>query len=221
MLSEDNSIGNMSDHNNDNIAMIMAAFKDTRVTEVLSVVFNDIIVKRTEKIEKDIDEIKEQNTSRDREIKSMKRCIDKYEQNERENNAIISGLQARDMTKEGVVKSLNGALGCHLTQRDILYTVKLTGGKDQDRPNKLRVAFSKKAKKNEVFKEKKKLKGMDSALWITDDLTPMRTNLAYLARKAVRETKLKKTWVHDGKVFAVKNNEEDPYKITNEEDIPK
>jgi hypothetical protein len=213
----------MNDHDDDNIAMIMEAFKDTRVTEVLSVVFNDVITKRTEKIEKDIDEIKQQNTSRDQEIKSMKRCIDKYEQNEREKNAIITGLETKDMTKEGVVKSLNGVLGCHLTSRDILYTVNITSKSktEQIKPNKLRVAFSKKAKKGEVFKEKKKLKDTNCQIWITDDLTPMRTNLSYLARKAVRESKLKKTWVHDGKVFAVKKNEDTPYKITNEDDIPK
>ena len=217
-LSDDDSASTMSDTNDDKIVMIMDAFKDQRVTEVLSVVFNDVLTKRTEKIEKDIAEIKEENTNRDREMNEMKKFIDKFEQNERSNNAIISGLQEGEMTTEGVVRKLNRILGSGLKERDIDYIMKMTG--KQGQPNKLRVVFVKKAKKNEVFKAKKKLKGSDT-ICITDDLTPTRTNLAFLSRQAARDSKLKKTWVHEGKIFAVKNGEDKPYRINRVEDIPK
>jgi translation initiation factor 1 (eIF-1/SUI1) len=188
------------------------------VTEVLSVVFNDILTKRTEKIEQEIHEIKEQNISRDREINEIKKSVDKYEQNERTNNAIISGLDEADMTTEKVMTRLNQDLGCNIKERDLLYTVKLTGNKSQ--PSKVRVVFARKSKKTEIFKAKKKLKGTNNTMWITDDLTPMRTNLAFLARQAVRESKLKKTWVHNGKVFAIKGDEEGPFRISKVEDLP-
>jgi hypothetical protein len=43
--------------------------------------------------------------------------------------------------------------------------------------------------------------------------------LAYLARQAYKQRKVKKTWVYEGKVFVVKNGDDRPVKINTKEDI--
>ena len=69
------------------------------------------------------------------------------------------------------------------------------------------------------MKEKPKLKGKD--IWVNDDLTQLRSTLAYEARQAVKGGLAERTWVHDGKIFLKKFGEDRPIKVTRSKDIPK
>ena len=80
------------------------------------------------------------------------------------------------------------------------------------------MTFKKSSKKKEIFKLKPRLKHCN--LWISDDLTPHGSNIAFAARNAVRNNKIAKTWVYDGKVFILRKGEDKPIRINNVKDIP-
>ena len=70
-----------------------------------------------------------------------------------------------------------------------------------------------------IFKAKKQLKGTQ-VIWISDDLTLLRNNLAFLARRAVKEKKAVQTWTYDGKIFLKIKEGAKPTRIRHPEDIP-
>jgi hypothetical protein len=57
-------------------------------------------------------------------------------------------------------------------------------------------------------------------LWITDDLTVLNSNLAYLARQALAKRKIKKTWVYGSRIFIVKSGDNIPVRIIRRDEIP-
>ena len=147
----------------------------------------------------------------------MKGQFDDIQQRDRDRNIIVTGLQDEHLTKDKAIETLNNKLGTNITSDDIDYTVILKTGDTQ--PNRLRIVFSDNGKKAKVIKQKKKLK--DSQIWVTDDLTKLRSELAYEARKAVREEKISQTWVHDSNVFIKKTSNARPMKIRTRDDLPK
>jgi hypothetical protein len=136
----------------------------------------------------------------------------------KEENAIITGLNNNIETKAEVIQVLSENLGTTLTTHDINYTHKLKTD-ESTRPNRMRIAFTIKDKKEEVFKLKKKLRGKQ--LWLADDLTPYRDNLAFQARHAMKQGQIFLAWVRDNKVFIQKARNNHPIRIKMEEDIPK
>ena len=113
---------------------------------------------------------------------------------------------------------LNDRLKTDIKPDDILYTLKLGKAENSKAPIRTRVVFSTKEIRNQVFKKKKELKG--SGIWISDELTPYRDRLAYLARQAVKNKNALQTWTHEGKVFLKIDNVDRPMKITKPEDLP-
>ena len=73
-------------------------------------------------------------------------------------------------------------------------------------------------KKDEIIKEKTKLK--DTDIWLSDDLTKRRSELAYAARQAVKNGKINMTWVHDSKIFTKKKANDKPSILYDIEDLP-
>ena len=81
----------------------------------------------------------------------------------------------------------------------------------------VRVVFKDKRKRDIWFKCKPQLKGKN--VWITDDLTPFSSGIAYQARLAVKQKKIKqkkiqKTCVFRGRIFIIKNGETTPVIMT-------
>ena len=99
---------------------------------------------------------------------------------------------------------MNGLLGTRIYPDDIDQTYKLVKkGTDASAASRTRVIFKEKSMKTTVVKAKTKLKGKN--IWISDDLTAYRSNMAFQARQAVREQHYEQTWVHDGKIFVKKD----------------
>ena len=75
------------------------------------------------------------------------------------------------------------------------------------------VRFASRRTKSRVMKEKKNLKtnpfmranGTPASVYLTDDLTKRRAQLAYQARQLKREGKLSDTWVYDARIY-IKDN---------------
>ena len=87
------------------------------------------------------------------------------------------------------------------------------------KPTRVRVAFNDQTVKDIVMNKKEGLKGQRD-LWICDDLTQYRSNLAYLARTSKQRGNIADTWTFDNHVFIRKRAEEKPMKIQRPEDIP-
>jgi hypothetical protein len=156
----------------------------------------------------------------DTRIKQIEARLDRQAQDSRsKNKLVVTGLDDSDMNKEGAMKKLNEKLDINLTMDDINWVQRLRTNDDTTgkRQQKLRMVFKEESIRSEIFKIKNKLKGHN--IWITDDLTAHNSSLAYLARQAYKQRKIKKTWVYGGKVFVVKNGDDRPVKINTKEDI--
>jgi hypothetical protein len=71
-----------------------------------------------------------------------------------------------------------------------------------------------------VIKQKTKLKN-HGEIWIADELTKLRRELAYEARKAVRGNKIFQTWVYDSKIFIQRTSKDRPTILRTIADLPK
>jgi hypothetical protein len=169
------------------------------------------------KHEADIGGIKTNDKKQDAEIELMKGQIDDYQQQEKDNNIVVTGLKVDQLSKESAIEMLNDKLEMNLTNTDVQYVLKLKTRDDQ--PHRLRIVFLDKARKSEVMKRKTKLKDQD--IWLADELTKFRIDLAYAARKAAKERKIAQTWVHDSKVFIKRNTSDRPILVKYKKDIPK
>ena len=77
-----------------------------------------------------------------------------------------------------------------------------------DGPKKMKVVFYAKAKRDLVFREKRKLKG--KPIWLTEYLTVTKAKFAYLARQAVKKPDAHSTWTTDGRIIVKKSAEGKP-----------
>jgi hypothetical protein len=99
------------------------------------------------------------------------------------------------------------------------YVMKLSSTRD-GQPNRARVVYNDKATKNDIMKQKTKLKNADQQIWISDDLTKRRSDLAFAARQAARHGKINMTSVHDSKIFVKKTATGKPSVIRDKSDLP-
>jgi hypothetical protein len=195
-------------------ADLIKAMSDETVMGMLSSAFAKKI---SEDMTKKIEEVEMRVIENEKRADQFDQRIDNYEQRDLECNAIISGVPSDQATKDDIRKILNEKLKCNVATTDIQYIVKINGGEESEKSN-VKIAFTSKEKKTQIMQAKKKLKGED--IWITDDLTTYRRNLAYQARQAVRNGLAKQTWVTDGKVFLKITTKDKPQKIQFVHEIP-
>jgi hypothetical protein len=194
-------------------AELIIAMSDPNVMDMLSTAF---AMKITQDLNLKIESVEKKVTEIEKRGDSFDERIDLFEQKELESNVVMSGVPSTKTNKEEIRKLLNENLQCNVETTDIKYTLKL--GKKEEEKSSVRIVFNNKAKKEQVMKSKKKLKGQD--MWLCDDLTDYRRHLAFHSCKAVKEGRATQTWVTDGKVFLKKTPSEKPQKITKLEDIP-
>ena len=102
-----------------------------------------------------------------------------------------------------------------LKTTDLVYAI--TIGKAEDRM--MKVAFNDGKTREEVYSARAKLKGKD--LWVTEDLTPIKSTLFYKARHCVKEGLGALTWTYNGKIFLKATTTSKPKIIYSEDDLPK
>lgn len=184
------------------------------------------LTSRIEKIETDIQQISGNNDKRlndlqsnwDRtadQVSALQATVNKQEQEARVPRVVITGLEAH-ITKEKLVDKMNDLLSCNLSTDDLAWIQNLRTADSMK--NKVRVVFKDEKKRDIWFKCKPELKGKN--VWITDDLTPFTSGMAYQARQAVKQKRAQKTWVFRGRVFIIKNGETNPTAVTRLSDIP-
>ena len=127
-----------------------------------------------------------------------------YGQYLRRNNVKIYGLKEEEedgesdaQTCEKVVKLFNEKLNVDVSHADIDIAHRI-GNKNDDRTRSVVVRFTRRTVRNEVVKNRKKLKG--KKIVIADDLTPSNMRLFYRMRDLVGDDK--KVWTTaDGKIL--------------------
>jgi EAL domain-containing protein (putative c-di-GMP-specific phosphodiesterase class I) len=115
------------------------------------------------------------------------------------------------------VKLLNDLLETTLTDDDVEYHMKL--GKDNGEITRTKVVFKSAETMKQVIKNRRKLK--NKQIWLSDDLTQHRSNLAYLARRAVKNSKINQTWTADGKVFYKTTEDAPARRLMEAKQLPK
>lgn len=197
------------------------ALKNPEVRANLAFTFNEATDKHLQPIKETVQQIKEENVTRDQRVDKLEKKVDVFEQRDRENNIVITGLTIDDLDdKNKVALELNTKLKLlkknHIKAQDIKFTLKTQS--QQGKPQKIKVAFQSPETKELVMKHKKNLKGQKD-IWIGDDLTPLRSNLAFHARRAKIQGVINDTWTYDNKVFVRKNPGDKATKITHVEEI--
>jgi hypothetical protein len=170
-----------------------------------------IINEKMTKVEKRVTKVEER-------VNTLEKKVDEYEQRDRENHFILSGKDTlgNDTSKDAIAALLRVNLEIDLEANDIKYIMKL--GKDGAETKRMRVVLNDPAKKSSIMTAKNKLKG--KMIWVQDDLTLYRSNLAFLARKAVKEKKIQMTWVTGNKVFIKPDEESAPKRVNLPSEIP-
>jgi hypothetical protein len=195
-------------------AEIVSVLGDTHVMEMLSKAFAKQIVKD---LNEDVEDLKRQGAVAKERMDNFDIRLDKFEQKEKENNIVATGIPVDKTSKEDVRKILNKKLSCNIAPTDTVYTLELNHDEETEKST-IRIVFSNKDKKDQIMKCKKKLKGHE--LWLGDDLTKHRSDIAYHARQAVKQGKINQTWVTGGNVFVKMTAKAKPTKINTIGDIP-
>jgi hypothetical protein len=191
-----------------------------RVSQVLTTKYEEStnrIFEGLKGIQRRVNKIEDNDIRQDKEIDKIKHHMDDFDQKEKDKNVIVTGLKEDQLNKASLINILNDKLKKTIRNDDIDYVLNLRNAR-QGQPNRLRLVFQDKMKKDEIIKEKTKLK--DTDIWLSDDLTKRRSELAYAARQAVKNGKINMTWVHDSKIFTKKKANDKPSILYDIEDLP-
>lgn len=213
--------GQKEQDDDDFITKYIKALQNPEVRQLLTFSFNEAIDTKIEPVKKAVETIQVENKARDQRVDKIERKLDVYEQKDRENNILITGMAMEDLEdKTKIAQDLNNKLKIpkknSIKGQDIKYALK---SQTQGKPTKIKIAFHKKETKEVVMKNKINLQGQRD-VWISDDLTPMRANLAFIARRAKHQGAITDTWTYDNKVFIRKLNATKSTKVITPEDIP-
>ncbi len=127
-----------------------------------------------------------------------------------------------DSTNTSVIRIAKDYLGVEVKQSDIESSYRL--GKQNEDPKKfpwpVMVKFTSCSVCRNVYQKRTKLKTVvNEKIYINENLTKSRYELAKQVRSSAKDKKYKSTWTADGKVFFLKSENEKPKLITNIQDL--
>jgi hypothetical protein len=200
---------------------LITAFSNKKLYDLVNGKANELLDrmdKRLLAVEEKTEVIEAKTDSVIKDVDILKSKIDDFEQRDRSRTLILSGKDICDAsaTSQGIVDLLNGLLKTDISIGDIEYTWRVS---NENGVTRTRVVFKTEAKKKEVIKKRKALKSKN--IWLADDLTQHRSNLAYMARKAVKNNMIKDSWTTDGKVFIKMLPDGPVKKLTDARQLPK
>ena len=149
---------------------------------------------------------------KDAEIAALKQQIDKLEdkvddleQLSRQNSVRINGIpeSEREDTDQIIIKLAKEKLGRDLQTTDIVTSHRL-GKPRPDKPRVIIARFVTHSTKTSLIKNGKRLKNTNIS--VNEDLTQIRSKLAYEARTLQRAEKIQQTWTRDGTIYVKIND---------------
>ena len=180
--------------------VVAEAFQDTAMLQVLATLIKDQVVQELrDTIAQNTSVIEELNKAlhkKDEQIIALERRVDDLEQYSRRQCLRIFGVEEKDgEDTDKIVLDVAEKVGATVSVGDIDRSHRV-GVKRSDRPRAIIVKFVSYRKRNEVFKNKRKLKG--SGITVREDLT--KTRYALL-QEAVKKHGFQHVWSMDGAVI--------------------
>lgn len=162
----------------------------------------------------------DENKELKKEVSSLKNRLNILEQEQKDKNLIINGINYED--NENLIEKVSQVFTKLNVDSHNIREASRLGKNKQNSP--ILVQLQNRKIKNEILQKRKK-KGQLTALecgftknrniYINEDLTLENQLLFKIARKLRFEGKLKYTWIVDGKIFVKKTEESNAIKITN------
>ena len=134
-------------------------------------------------------------------IDTLEEKVDELEQMSRQNTVRVNGIPEsgqREDTDTLIVQLAKEKLGCNITKADITVSHRL-GKPHSDKPRVIVARFVNHDTKTALLKNGKRLK--NTSISINEDLTKVRSKLAFEARVLQRSGKIQQTWTRDGTVY--------------------
>lgn len=182
----------------DSMAIHMKTWQ-TMIMDTFAIKCSDLIESAKVKIEAKVAKVDEKTIDLDHRVTALESMADDYEQTKRQCNIVVRGLQANENPKESVKKMIVSGLGIQMNEQDIKYCIKLTLKNETEGTESVKVSFFDVRLRDEIYARRLKLKG--SGVYISEDLTMKRSNLAYEARNYTRATPNSSTWTSEGRIF--------------------
>ena len=160
------------------------------------------------------------NAELEKEIKKLSIKCDDLEQHSRKQMVRLTGVPfttGEDTDKK--IMDIARKIKVIMTPSDIAISHR-TGKQVEDRPRPIVARISNHKVKTYLLRNAKYLKSQPelAGISINQELTKLRSTIAYQARKLVRKELLKSTWVVDGKIYIV-DNDENKHVIRNYEEF--
>jgi hypothetical protein len=206
------------------VTNLIGALADPKVVELLSTIYKnatkECLQETTTEISNRMEDLEINVINNETRIERVETKIDNIEQKEKNSNIIVRGVPAGIDVLQKSLELLNKEMKLALRRVDLKYATRI--GKEQtdtDDTRPVRVVFNEQKTRDRVYKERIKIQ--NRAIWISEDLTPRRGEIAYKARKAVRDKTAIKTWTFGGNIFLKTTEDGRPKKIETDDDLPR
>ena len=204
--------------------------------DVTKTLKNEVATEFIETLKKEIAGLRDIITQKDKEIDELKDRVDDLEQHSRRNNLRITGIpETTDEDTDKIVMDVAKAVGVDLEldniERSHRVGRKTEMGAAAARP--ILVKFASYRHKRRLITQKRKLTHADpkkiaphapwptpaqssqqgSRVYLNDDLTRARAEMAATAREKLKRKEIEGTWVRDGVIF-VKTSDARVHRVT-------
>ena len=177
----------------------------TMIMDTFAIKCSELIESAKTKIEAKVTKVEEKTTDLDHRVTALEVMADDYEQTKRQCNLVVRGLKSSTNTKESVKNMIISGLGIQMNEQDIRYSIKLTLKNETAGTDSMKVSFFDVRLRDEIYARRLRLKG--TGVFISEDLTMKRSNLAFEARNYARATPQSSTWTSEGRIFLKDNIE--------------
>jgi len=152
-----------------------------------------------------------ENVALKKEIRELRQRCDDMEQHSRKYMLRITGVPSSNSENtDQIVLDMAEKLKVQMTINDIIISHR-TGKVQSDRPRPILVRLANHITKLDLLMtvraDKKTRHSVLSGISIIQELTQIRSKIAYKARQLYRERKIKGTWVLEGKIVVVDKND--------------
>jgi hypothetical protein len=184
---------------------------------------NEAVSSAVAPLHQEITILKGKLQDKNNEVVDLNFKIELLDQASRRNILRIEGIpENKGESTDAEVRRLAGEfLGVELKEGDIDSSYRI-GKPKKGNSRTILVNFATYQAKRAMYKNRIKLKGIkDRKIYVNEDLTKSRHEIAYQVRKLVKDNKFHKTWTVDGKIFLQKSADEKPQIIISKADFEK
>ena len=213
----------LSDNDVMRVALKVKAILMDEIDTLVSLKVNEA----TNQIKNDIKGLKEENAKLRNDIDKLeKKCktnIDDLEQYSRRSCLRIGGVKEENTENtDEIVMDIARRVNADVRPQDIDRSHRVGRprelGPDPLRPREIIVKFSNSKARLDLLKGRTSLRRANASIFINEDLTSVRKELAYKCRVLRRANKIKKVWIYNGNVF-IRQNDDQKVQISCDSDL--